>query len=167
MQLYLKMIIQWSQEGSFQTQFSVCKTVFFPSAQSWILCNEGNNWKSAISSTTGRDGIFAKSLRRDPLRQSCKMCKSLNVQLLLQIERSHLQRFAHVTRIPWRDGRGESCCLNPREAAKTSTKDQVSRLHPPPSLISSWCGDSRNIRDYWSPWGVSSLPKAAACDLPP
>jgi len=37
---------------------------------SWTL---GNHWRNVITSTSGRDGIFAKSSRRDTSRQSVQL----------------------------------------------------------------------------------------------
>jgi len=50
---------------------------FCPHLCSWIL---GNDWKSAISGTSDRDGIFAKSSQRDASRQSAQMSNSENTK---------------------------------------------------------------------------------------
>ena len=48
---------------------------------------------------------------RDHVR-NCETRKSLNVQPLLQIERSQLRWFDYVTKMPRKDCRGKSCWLH-------------------------------------------------------
>ena len=51
---------------------------------------------------------------------------------------------------------GQSCWLNPRNAAQRSYKDQVEWLHLRPYLVRPWCGASRTIQDCWKQWSIVS-----------
>jgi len=72
-------------------KLSVFKSVFVP-----ILIHGHKSWvmtESAISGTSGRDGIFVKSSRRDQVR-SCEILKALHVEPFLQIERTTVSGIA-------------------------------------------------------------------------
>jgi len=70
-----------------------------------------------ISSASGRDGIFAKSSRRDTSRQSAQLeiRKTTNVDPLFRIERPQLGS-AMCPECPRKDWKGMACWLHPRES---------------------------------------------------
>jgi len=61
---------------------------------------------------------------RDNVR-SCEICKALNVEPRLRIERSQVHWFAMCPESPSDDWLGKSCWLNHGKAAKSSPKYQV------------------------------------------
>jgi len=88
------------RERSNTAKLAVFKSVFFPI----LACGHEScvTTGSAISSTSGRDGIFAKSSRcytHDKVC-SCEIRKALNVEPpVIWIERYLLRWFCHVTRM--------------------------------------------------------------------
>ena len=154
------------RERSNTAKLAVFKSVFFPI----LACGHEScvTTGSAISSTSGRDGIFAKSSRcytHDKVC-SCEIRKALNVEPpVIWIERYLLRWFCHVTRIPRKDGRGKSCWLHPREIGPEV--DQVpSGVVTSPTLLGPvvvW-----TIRDCcWPLRGVSGLPSGCCRENPP
>ena len=93
----------WSQNGSFETSQSCQFLNRYLFRSSPLVMNlRLYDWKNTITSASGRNGIFAKSARRDTSRQvrSCGILRVLNVEPLLRIERSQLCWFDHVSRMP-------------------------------------------------------------------
>jgi len=112
---------------------------------SWIW---GNDWKSVISCTSGRDAICEDGICEEctAWRFATKCAASLNR------ERSRLQSFGHMTRMSNKPGK----------AAQKSTKDQEAWLHLQPSFVPSWHRASRITKYCWKLWGISSCCKDTA-----
>ena len=112
-------IALWSQNENFQTlpscQFS--KWSLFPS--STMIMNLGNDWKSAPKSTSGVDEILRRvhGVTLSGKVRSFEICKVLNVEPLLRVERSQLYvGLALCPECPQKDWWGKSCWLHPRDS---------------------------------------------------
>ena len=134
------------------------KIVFVPilncGHESWVMTQ-----KDTISSASGKDGIFAKSLRCDASRQSAQLwnlqrpeCRTTSANRKIPAKKLW-PRYQNV-----RGKVGESSW--PRTHGTTvqrSSKGQVAGLNLRPSLlVPSWCEASRTIRSCWKQWHLSS-----------
>jgi len=94
---------------------------------------------------------------------SCEIRTTLNVEPLLEIERSQLQCFGHVTRMPQEKiGEASPAGYTHGNATHWSSKDQVVRLHLRPCLVPSWWWARRTIKDCWKTWGILSPLRSAS-----
>jgi len=92
---------------------------------------------------------------------SYEICKALNVELLIRIERSQLRWFGHLSRMP-QERLVRQVLAKPQKSSHGSPKDQVEWLLFRPSLITSWCWVSRTIWDCCWSWDILCLHMAAA-----
>ena len=71
-------ITLWSQNGSFQTPQN-CEFLYWPFSDPHLWSSIlGNGRNNIIPSASGRDGIFAKSSRRDTSRQNAQLWNPQN-----------------------------------------------------------------------------------------
>ena len=108
----------------------------------WIL---GYDWASAISSPSGRDGIFAKSSQCDATK--CADVKFVKPWMSSHFseERSQLRWFGHASRIS--QGRlSRRVLLAAPTGKRRRGRPRVSwrDYRSPTCLIPSWCGASRS-----------------------
>jgi len=97
-----------------------------------------------------------------PMR-SCAICRTLNVEPLLRIERSQLRWFGHVSRMSQKrlSMQVQLATLTDKRP-RGRPKDQVAWLHLRICLVPSWCGVSGTSTESWTSWGISSPPGDAA-----
>ena len=162
----MRFLTLWWQNGSFQTLHTVSFQIGLFSDphlfgyKSWAVMERVLPQVKAVG--MGFLRIFHGMPFRDNLR-SWEICESLHVEPLLQIERSRLRWFDHLTRmlqerLTRRDLLSTPTAKRPRGRPRT-------RCHPwphiRPCLVPSRCGASKTIKDCWKPWGTSNPPRAA------
>jgi len=110
----------------------------------------GNDWKNAISNTSGRVGSFVKSSRtlRDKVR-FCELRKLLNVESLLQIERSQLRLFGHVIKMLLERLSMIFLLSTPKGKRSRGRRGSGAAIRYPTLLGPPWCGANRATRGCW------------------
>ena len=106
-------------------------------------------WKNSISSTSGRDWIFAKSSRCDIWRQSTLLWNSQNLECWATFPNREI--LATMFWPPGQNASGKIDQTSPagythRNAVQKPTKRQVAWLHARPCLFPSWYGARGAIR---------------------
>jgi len=89
--------------------------------------------------------------------------KTLNVELLLWIERTQLDGFGHLSKMPRKDWRSKSCWLRTHgKVAKRLPKGPGGMVMSPTLLGPVMVLSQQNYLRLLLTWGISSLARAAA-----
>ena len=165
-ELYRSVVTKWELSNSNTAKLSFFISVFFP-----ILTygNEsmGNDWKSAISSTNGGDGIFRRihCVNFATKYVTVKFVKSwISSNFLLLMERFQLRWFDHVTRM-LHERLKRHVHLATRKGKPPDpnvAQGPGGVIHVRPCLVPSFCGTSRTLWDCCWPWRISSPLNATA-----